>query len=45
MAGPRSAPALPDPELREVYDALHARHRRVYDALRPLFDETWATPV
>ena len=45
MAGPRSEPALPDPELREVYDALHARHRRVYAALRPLFDEAWATPV
>jgi xylulokinase len=45
MAGPRSAPALPDPELRETYDALHARHRRVYAALRPLFEEAWATPV
>jgi xylulokinase len=45
MAGPRSAPVLPDPELRAVYDALHARHRRVYDALRPLFDEAWATPA
>jgi ribulose kinase len=45
MAGPRSEPALPDPELRAVYDMLHARHRRVYDALRPLFEEEWATPV
>jgi xylulokinase len=45
MAGRRSDPALPDPELREVYDALHARHRRVYAALRPLFEEAWATPA
>jgi xylulokinase len=42
MASPRSEPALPDPELRAVYDALHARHRRVYAALRPLFDSEWS---
>jgi xylulokinase len=38
MACPRSEPVQPDPELREVYDELHARHRRLYDALRPLFN-------
>jgi sugar (pentulose or hexulose) kinase len=38
MAGPRSAHVQPDPELRAVYDALHLRHRRLYAALRPLFD-------
>ena len=38
MAGPRSAHVHPDPELRAVYDALHARHRKLYAALRPLFD-------
>jgi xylulokinase len=38
MAGPRSEPLRPDPELRGRYDALHRRHRRLYDALRPLFD-------
>jgi sugar (pentulose or hexulose) kinase len=38
MAGPREEPCLPDPELRDRYDALHRRHRRLYDALRPLFD-------
>jgi xylulokinase len=37
MAGPRSAPVEPDPRCREVYDELHARHRRLYAALRPLF--------
>jgi xylulokinase len=38
MAGPRSEPIWPDETLRPLYDELHARHRRVYDALRPLFD-------
>jgi xylulokinase len=38
MAAPRSEPVQPDPELREVYDDLHKRHRRLYEALRPLFD-------
>jgi xylulokinase len=38
MACPRGEPVHPDPELREVYDALHARHRALYAALRPLFD-------
>jgi xylulokinase len=38
MAGPRSAHMHPDPELRAVYDELHRRHRRLYAALRPLFD-------
>ena len=38
MAGPRSAHVHPDPELRAVYDELHRRHRRLYAALRPLFD-------
>src|SRR5579864_903426 len=38
MAGPRTAPIEPDPELRALYDALHARHLRLYAALRPLFD-------
>jgi len=38
MAGPRAEPVAPDPELRPVYDALHARHLRLYAALRPLFD-------
>ena len=28
MACPRGEPVQPDPELREVYDALHRRHRR-----------------
>jgi xylulokinase len=37
MAGPRREPVQPDPSLREVYDELHRRHRRLYDALRPLF--------
>lgn len=37
MAGPRSDPVLPDPELREVYGALHARHVALYAALCPLF--------
>ena len=36
---PRAASrSTPDPELRGVYDELHARHRRLYDALRPLFN-------
>jgi xylulokinase len=38
MAGPRGEPVQPDPELRGVYDELHRRHRRLYAALRPLFD-------
>ena len=37
MAGPRVEPALPDPERRALYDDLHARHRALYAALRPLF--------
>ena len=37
MAGPRVAPMLPDPECRELYNGLHAGHRRLYAALRPLF--------
>ncbi len=38
MACPRGEPVQPDPELRELYDALHARHRQLYAALRPLFN-------
>jgi xylulokinase len=38
MAGPRAAPVEPEDDLRAVYDALHARHLRLYAALRPLFD-------
>lgn len=38
MAGPRADPIEPDPDLRAVYDALHARHLALYAALRPLFD-------
>lgn len=38
MAAPRAEPVAPDPELRPVYDALHARHLRLYAALRPIFD-------
>jgi xylulokinase len=38
MAGPRGEPVQPDPDLRGLYDALHRRHRRLYAALRPLFD-------
>jgi xylulokinase len=45
MAGPRWDPVLPDPELHGVYDELHRRHRRVYDALRPLFDTGWELEV
>ena len=45
MAGRRAEPALPDPKLRNVYDALHRRHRRLYDALRPLFDTDWDMEV
>ena len=36
--GRAASPARPDPELRDRYDALHRRHRRLYAALRPLFD-------
>ena len=39
MASPRGEPWQPDPELGAVYDELHRRHRRLYAALRPLFDE------
>jgi xylulokinase len=42
MAGARSAPIEPDPECRALYDRLHERHLRLYDALRPLFDTVWA---
>lgn len=38
MAGPRLDPLAPDPELRELYDSLHARHVALYAALRPMFD-------
>jgi xylulokinase len=38
MAGPRTEPLEPDPELQRVYDDLYARHLRLYGALRPLFD-------
>jgi xylulokinase len=38
MACPRGEPVQPDPELRGLYDDLHRRHRRLYAALRPLFD-------
>jgi sugar (pentulose or hexulose) kinase len=38
MAGPRSDPVLPDPELHALYDDLHERHVRLYAALRPLFE-------
>jgi xylulokinase len=38
MASPRSEPVWPDEELRALYDELHARHRRVYEALKPLWD-------
>jgi xylulokinase len=38
MAGSRAEPVEPDPSMQAVYDALHARHLRLYAALRPLFD-------
>jgi len=38
MTGPRGEPVAPDPELRELYDAVHRRHRELYSALRPLFN-------
>jgi xylulokinase len=38
MAGPRGEPVQPDPDLRELYDAVHRRHRELYSALRPLFN-------
>jgi xylulokinase len=38
MGCARSEPVLPDPALHRVYDDLHRRHRRLYAALRPLFD-------
>jgi len=37
MAGPRVEPVHPDPERRALYDGLHARHRDLYAALKPLF--------
>jgi len=37
MAGPRTEPLQPRLEYREVYEALHQRHRALYAALRPLF--------
>ena len=38
MAGPRVEPVLsPTPSGTALYDRLHARHRRLYAALRPLF--------
>lgn len=37
MAGARTDPVMPDPALREVYEAMHARHVALYEALRPLF--------
>lgn len=37
MACPRTEPLQPRPEVMEVYDALHQRHRALYAALRPLF--------
>ena len=37
MAGPRGDAVEPDPRRRAVYDDLHERYRRVYDALLPLF--------
>jgi xylulokinase len=38
MACPRGEPVQPDPELLGLYDELHRRHRRLYAALRPLFN-------
>jgi ribulose kinase len=38
MAGPRSTAVEPDPRERAVYDELHRLYRRLYAALRPLFD-------
>ena len=35
---PRGEALEPDPELRSVYDDLHRRHRKLYSALRPLFN-------
>jgi xylulokinase len=43
MAGPRSAHVHGDPGLRGLYDDLHRRHRRLYAALRPLFDSEVAS--
>jgi xylulokinase len=37
MSSPRREHVLPDPERAEVYAAAHARHRRLYAALAPLF--------
>lgn len=37
MASPRREPILPDPERHELYAAARARHRELYNALRPLF--------
>lgn len=38
MAGPRTEPVAPDPELREIYEAMHARHLKLYAALCPLYE-------
>jgi len=38
MAAPRRQALEPDPRLCAVYDAVHARHRRLYEALRAVFD-------
>jgi ribulose kinase len=45
MAGARHDPVMPDPSLLGLYDALHARHLMLYEALRPLFDSPWQTEV
>jgi phosphate starvation-inducible protein PhoH len=45
MAGARHEPVQPDPRLRPLYDALHARHLELYDALRPLFASPWLVEV
>jgi xylulokinase len=37
MAGPRLEPLHPRPACRAVYEELYIRHRRLYEALRPLF--------
>jgi xylulokinase len=37
MSSPRREHVLPDPDRAEVYAAAHARHRKLYEALSPLF--------
>jgi xylulokinase len=37
MSGPRTERVEPDPERAAIYDDLHARHLRLYAALRPLY--------